>query len=584
MFQQGNISPKPIWLLDEPYSKGVVNAYAARFLEQGAAVELQNVDLQDPARPRKRYGYLQNSNHSSGLAANVRINGLGQLRRGPGASMHVVSQGQMGDGGIFVRSDPNSPRWVEATTDAGSSFAPAGEDVKFLQADDLLFCIPGAGQPVHVVKANAKLIDCGDTIKSPPPGPTDGAWMFLRVWFLTRNQLFWSKILPTASELADPLGPSAPFDRSLNVLRIDPPFGGVAKALVPWRGRYLLAFYETGIVSIQVDNSSPETSIIEVIEPQFGLIGRDAWAVVGHELFFMDQYYQIRSLVQTITSTNQGMTSEPLSQSVDKELPDRVNPSAAHKTRIITTKNFLQVYYCRDSSTEVNARMTFDLARKYWFGPDVFANTFSKVMVSQIMRTGEKIYATDGSTTPGYYRFEDSHYTDNGTAITYRETPRQLDFNSPFTPYHLRYVELEGKSGGQVGAFQISARSSENDEFSLVAKGTLANSSDSDLPLQEVGTSGDDFPLQAGDFPLTEVEPQIVRARFNLESPQEGSFPLYSSAFPLYTSAFEILGEGRVIPRGRFMQFQIEESVAGSRFERHGWRAAVFVENPTFAD
>jgi hypothetical protein len=392
----------------------------------------------------------------------------------------------------------------------------------------------------------------------------DGTYMLNRIWLFkqgtatTPPEVHYSKLLPSMSS------PSTEFNRDgvsvssaiAGRLQLSPNKGGRARAIAPWNETSLMAFFDSSIEEILIVSANPQAdSLRRVIEPNIGCLSPRSVVVVGNEMYFVDQYAQVRSLQQTVTAAQGGVIPKPLSEPIAREIPGKVNKLQLAKIKVVVYKDHLYVAYPRLNSTECNAVAIYSLSRKIWESIWLPASPVGHWFISDIRnKIGEEIWTSDGGADApaGIYpkrgrvfRWFPGTYNDDGTAIEYREVSRRSDAQAPEAEKIARVLELEAK-----GTAEAVAR-----VFISVDEDGVHKKLDEDFIIDVD---------EGGSFPLTNTDPP-----FPLTDPPD--FPL-KDALPGITrkkwSLYQLDNKGR----GRSFQLTIVANTLSKRFSRSGYR------------
>jgi hypothetical protein len=318
----------------------------------------------------------------------------------------------------------------------------------------------------------------------------------------------------------------------------------------------LIVYFDSSIVEILVNNADPSFSSVRTVEPRIGCVSRDTIVSLGKEQYFLDQYGQYRSLIQTINASQQGVRAEPLSESIVFDIPKRIHLRYAFKATAELLDDRLYLFLPMDDSKENNECWVFDTVRKSWMGPWELAHTISATSVSNTRNKGYDLYGANGNTASPVakvYRFFAGTFLDDGEDILYSEVTRQFDMGIPHKDKTPTYAELEVE--GSIGASgSLQMRTNDNDDFLEIDTATVTANADTDFPIAELGETGTVFPIaELGEtgtvFPLTESVPQVIT---------EGT-PIHSET----------------VQRGRFIQMRIQSTPSGKQFRRKAFRFGV---------
>jgi len=568
--QDATIEPRIAFMADVPLVGGVVNGEDPWHIPDNAVSELLNVDTVDATRPRRRQGYAEVGSAGTGLPSGGVPKTMGYLDVAEHSRLLLVG---FENEGLFYISRPDNPSgWTETAIEVNSGL----ESLRMFQSDDLLWVV-GSGGGVYALESDGNLIDTGNDTTSPPWSPVDGCYAHQRV-FLFRNGLYWSKLAPVASDLED----KEAFDRTNNAsngggyLSISSTFGRQEVAIRPWIKSSLILYYDRAIVAVDVNNSDPLLSAVEVLEPQFGCCSKFAIGTMGAEQYFADQYGNVRSLGLTVQAERRGVLPEALSERVKEELPGNVTLGSLHRIRFEMFDKWLWVFYPRGTSTDINACMRMHLERRTWDGPWVFADKFADIQLSNIDGT-LKFYGvtTDGKVVTLF----DGAWTDDGTAIEYRETTRAYSFGAPWTNKRITWAECE--FDGDPGCVaEIYARAEEGDAWVKIKRRAIDGDA-GDFPIWEIGEPDTILPLtETTDFPLDEITTEQTRGSNPVhQQDMDSDFALQASGFATGQAAFPLLGSGVGVPAGRYPQLRISESSSNGEFVRKGWALKAEIMN-----
>jgi len=172
----------------------------------------------------------------------------------------------------------------------------------------------------------------------------------------------------------------------------------------------------------------------EVIDTRIGVSSRLSVQTVGEDLFFCDQYSNIRSLNQTITDNNQGIKRLPVSAPIQSWI-DRVNPAAVDKIAAASYDRYYVVAFPIDLADVPNYTFVYDTINQAWYGP--WDGNFATVNVMAVATLNFATLATDknptlylggSATARGEVRRSFVGTTDDGSPINYQETSKRYDY------------------------------------------------------------------------------------------------------------------------------------------------------------
>lgn len=573
---------------DVPIIKGMNSRVHPRYVPEGQAAEIINVDLDDPSAPRKRTGYKQSGAGSTGFPdSELRISSLAFFDSGSSNKLLVAMLA--GIGVYYISHPDNISGWAESlvTKNPSGSITPVSLDLasdtpKAFQANNLLWLIGHGSKNLHVMLPDGTITDLGDGDDSPPKNIADGCWMLNRVWLISRDTLYWSKINPSDGDFS----PAAAFDRReipldsavAGSLEISPNASSVPIAVVPWQESNLIVFGTSETEQVIVEPSDPLLSARSVIDSEIGCGARDSIVMRGKHIFFLDQYGEFRSIVQTLSAADmRGSIEEPLSEPIRSELSlvslgGKINDSHISKCFSLMREERIYVYYPRGDSVDVNACAVWNSSRECWEGIYLFAHKICKAVRTSFNSQHGEVYAANGSTdepsTVVYKMF--SGMSDDGEEIEFRIVTRANDFGIPENDKVPVWGSIE--AFGTVGAEgRLAVKTNDNDSFQDVGRVIVASSTESSFPLLP-----DDFPLTAGDFPLIGAVPQVTFESFDIDDTYSGSPQQYDSSAPIYDRDGPLFDPGGV-DSGPYIQIRITESSAGKSFILKRWMISCLI-------
>lgn len=516
----------------EPLTQGQISKYKGRYLPEGAAALLLNVDLSDPFRPSKRDGYLvlgdDQDSMEDGIDAGVvgdRIAGAGFLRTSYGTDFFFVCFNEVMAATYFRSDVSNGGAWDPTT---GDVFAPGTEEVVVFQANDHLLAIPGASVNVFAIDSSGEMFDGADTNASPPHGAVWGCYAFDRAWLLKQGtsssspQLHYSQLLPEAATVDAEWNRNNSSPTSVGgYVSMGADKGGAAMVCVPWGGNQIAVFLGTSIESFQLPSVNAlgdplNFGIRRVLEPHVGTCAKYSVISYGNELIFVDQFVQLRSFLELVNQEQQGIASRPLSDNIADEIPGRVNKSHRHKMRCAIQNDLLHVAYPRDDATECNYEAVMDMKTRRWWGIRKLKRPIGYYLQADI-RAGaaDELWFTDGGSGGRFaaqtamYRMDAGTFTDNGEAIVYDEITRAIDVLTPENIKTAEWLELEAK-GDDGAEFTASVQADEDEGWEQ-------------LPITlPIGSVGGSYPLAYNiTYPITPGFVGLQRLRQTMH-PEDG--------------------------------------------------------------
>lgn len=215
-------------------------------------------------------------------------------------------------------------------------------------------------------------------------------------------------------------------------------------ALKAFRQQDLIAFLADRTEAIQVVDSPFLTGVAGsgalstsagwsrvVIDERIGCGARRSVVTVGEDLFFVDQYGNVRSLARTITDNSQGTKSLPVSAPIQSWI-DRINPTAFEAICAEAYDRYYIVGLPIDSATSASHTFVFDRILNSWTGPWIgkwqpYCMTVAALDGASLDADKNPTLFIAGSDVDAgkvYRTFTGT--TDAGDAIVYQETSRRI--------------------------------------------------------------------------------------------------------------------------------------------------------------
>lgn len=230
----------------------------------------------------------------------------------------------------------------------------------------------------------------------------------------------------------------------------------VVMAISAFRNQDLIVFLADRLEAIIVsDNtldttgaSSPFTTWSrEVVDKTIGCASFRSVASTGEDLFFVDQYFHVRSLNRTITDNSQGIKSLPISSNL-QEYIDRVNPAASEAINAQVFDGKYVVSYPLDAAIECTHTFVWDTVTRSWAGPYIGRFPSKCMTVATLTNPtavtkykNPSLYIGAAATAYGtVYRGYDGT-TDAGDPIVARETSKRYDGKQLEAPKAFRFIQ-----------------------------------------------------------------------------------------------------------------------------------------------
>lgn len=172
-----------------------------------------------------------------------------------------------------------------------------------------------------------------------------------------------------------------------------------------------------------------------VIDRSIGCGSRRTVQTVGEDLFFLDQYGNVRSLAQTITDTNQGTKRLPVSAKIQSWI-DRINPSAIETAQGAAFDRYYIIALPIDDAVTPSHTFVYDTINDSWNAPWT-GGPWSKAMSIAVATLGSATTASDRNPTVyigGAETLSGKVYRafvgtgDDGSPIVYQEITKRESF------------------------------------------------------------------------------------------------------------------------------------------------------------
>lgn len=215
-------------------------------------------------------------------------------------------------------------------------------------------------------------------------------------------------------------------------------------ALKEFRSSDLIVFLSDRIEAIQM-NGDPLANLSStlntaglwsriVIDRSIGCASRRSVQTVGEDLFFVDQYGNVRSLNQTITDNNQGTKTLPISSKIQTYI-DRINPSAVDAIVGAAWDRYYVVSLPLDNAVTPSHSFLYDTINGAWFGPwdgpwSRVGNLAVATLVNATSSTDRNptLYIGGAETSSGKVYRTMSGTGDDSLPIVYQETTKRDSF------------------------------------------------------------------------------------------------------------------------------------------------------------
>lgn len=214
-------------------------------------------------------------------------------------------------------------------------------------------------------------------------------------------------------------------------------------ALKSFRQDEMIAFFSDRIEALILDGDpfgvvAPSGAWGRVvIDTTIGCASRRSVATIGEDLFFVDQYGNVRSLARTITDNSQGTKTKPISYLIQSWI-DRINPAAAATIQGAAFDRYYVISLPIDSAVTPSHTFIFDTINGAWFGP--WIGTWSRVGSLAVATLNAAASSQDrnptlyigGAATGNAEVFRTfSGTSDDGAPIVFQETTKRETYPVP---------------------------------------------------------------------------------------------------------------------------------------------------------
>ena len=190
------------------------------------------------------------------------------------------------------------------------------------------------------------------------PGAEDGTVLANRLWIpFDRDKIAVSDILDYTR-----------YDSTMNQFRINAGTADALVKLVPWSDSSLIAFKESSIFMLTgLDGSDlANTAAATDLTREYGLVGRNAWAKVGADVWFLVDGAGILSIAATVNNATQAR-KDPISKDIEGYVR-RIH--WAHADKAVAGYDGARFYMAvpLDGATYNNALLVYSTISGTWQG------------------------------------------------------------------------------------------------------------------------------------------------------------------------------------------------------------------------
>lgn len=451
---------------------GGVNSFVpAHLLGQDESVQLQNGDVFGSMTLRRRPGLNSFLTALSSLTHDYRPVWMGQFTiPGKGPRLAILANRDANTSRLLI-SDGNSSGVL--TIPGLHIFGPDAECVVF--ADRLYVLDPTAPKPSYWRFGQAEMrYDEGGTTGMPQA--TTGCYFQSRGYVAgdpnNRRALYYSLLLgnvdrSTSDEQTGDLSAKILDWHRLQSVLMET--GDIVK-VVPFHNLAILVFTERGIETFEPNGCSILESVHTIASQNFGCASKHSVRVCGEDVLFVDQDFRVRSLKQSLTDEQQGVTNVPISLKIE-DVSRRVTPDRGGSIRSAFFKGFYLVGFPVDGARHANEWWACSIRDGFkWTGPFHFAYDESSgqpppvILESARLRDNvERCWAVLRSGTDVVLAKAFVGLTDLGTAIPWRFDTREFDDGvelgeKEWQSVHIKCKLLDAGSSDQTLNFALQAR------------------------------------------------------------------------------------------------------------------------------
>jgi len=535
-----------------PPSSGMVNRLRSRYGPPGTAHQLLNVDLDDLTTVARRGGRVAVPVEDL-VDASLRI-AAALDHYPPDAALRRLYIAQNG-GDIYHTSDLLT--WLPVT---GGPVDVLTDSAVMFPITDGVYVLPRAADAPYIIDAAGAISQSTGLLNVEPPlGGVDGCFAMSRAWILTvAAELHFSKPNPTAAGAMTDWCQDGTCSGVGGRFLLSPYNGGRPVACRPWNRQSIIVFFDRYIEEVIVEDwnsgafNLQTQAIRNIMEPRYGTSARSSVVSIGQEMFFLDQYGEYRSLVQTVNAQQAGVTPLAVSEPIKKILPGRLTHAHAHKSHAMIWQDKLYLWVPLDGSTECNARLVLDLGRRIWTSLDVFSRPSGHTFTTRLRSggaAGEEMYDTDGSTgseaSSVIYRTSPLTHTDDGAIIPLVYETQGFDAGMPECDKLIDHIEVEVEGDNETSVV-VDVRMSDGGAYHAIPGAVVVTNATGSYPLV---------------YPL--------------------AYPIYPDIAGRVRRRLSVGPNLEVDGRGRMYQFRFRETGSRGKVQIVRWHAAIRVQPMT---
>lgn len=292
-----------------------------------------------------------------------------------------------------------------------------------------------------------------------------------------RHIVFYSKFLTAQT-----------WDRAINAVAFDSPSGQGSTGLAPYRDNMVFVGMEDACFLLAVGTASVQLDWAPIIiSNDIGCGSHKTIANVGEDLFFMDQYGNIRSLSVLAQSSGTSVRNMPISIPI-KDHTDAIDPDLMYQANsAYHNSNYWLSFPKTDGSWNL---FNFNTVTRQWSGPHILNNAVGDPLEVRAMTSfsgdlgahpltskGRRLYfATDDNkgthASLEIYELDSSATKDDGEVdIELDLISKAYDFGAPHQDKVLDWAEVTyEKVAGDTGVFTVSCRADHSSDWVEVAK------------------------------------------------------------------------------------------------------------------
>jgi len=388
-------------------------------IKDNQATYLLDVDIDTPGLRKKRNGYAQIGD-TKGMSI---ASGMCRFYPAGGSQVMVIEMGST----IYTWDGSASTFTISKSTGLTAAnqtkFIPAYNKLFRLSQNDNAFSFDGSSWT-----------DEGDTNTDPPKGLL-GLWTATNRLLVARTTAY-----PDYMWYSSTLDPQT-FARDTNAHKMASGDNSPIMGMAEWTDYDVIYWKKNRILAQNIIDTTPANWPIATLATDVGCVAPFSVANIGEDVYFLD-IDGVRSLVQSAQDKKRA-GSLPLSMAI-KYWIDKINWQYANKACAWVWNNRYYLAVPMDTSTYNNYVLVYNRLTSGW---TVYSNYNVNCWAQADFGTTDKLYFGNSNANGKVYR-ADYGTNDDGTAITFHEETKAIDFGAPEADKRGRMFELEAKTGG----------------------------------------------------------------------------------------------------------------------------------------